>query len=358
MSISQYSLRNRSVVWFMLVFLLVGGVWAFDKMGKKEDSTFVLKSAVVTCPYPGATPLEVEQLVSEPLSRAIQSMRKIKKISSDSYYGMSRIVVELESGTPADDIPQLWDELRRKTTNALQLLPEGAGPITVDDDFSDVYGLYYALVADEGYSWEEMKEYADNAKSDILAIDGVQKVALYGEQSPIVNVVITRSVLSNFSISPQQIIAVMRQQNRVVDTGDIASDDISIKIADDGLYSSIADVENQLLTASDGRQFRLGDVARVERGYLTPPAAILRVDNRAAIGIGIATEPEEDVVRVGQQVQEHIASTRRELPLGLEIVPLYLEDEIASEANYSFLVNLLESVAIVIVLIMLAMGIL
>ena len=98
MQISQYSLQHRTVVWFVLIVSIVGGVWSFVSMGKKEDSTFVLKSAVVTCQYPGATPLEVEQLISEPISRELQSMRKVKKITSESYYGRSRIVVELESG--------------------------------------------------------------------------------------------------------------------------------------------------------------------------------------------------------------------------------------------------------------------
>ena len=108
MTITEYSLRNRSIVWFILALFLIGGVWAFVKMGKKEDSTFVLKSAVVSCEYAGATPLEVEQLISEPLARELQSMRKIKKITSQSYYGLSKIMVELESGTRSSEIPQLW----------------------------------------------------------------------------------------------------------------------------------------------------------------------------------------------------------------------------------------------------------
>lgn len=353
---SKYSLQNRSVVWFVLLLFIVGGIWSFDMMGKREDSTFVLKSAVVECPYPGATPLEVERLVSEPLSRSIQSMRCIKKISTESYYGLSRIMVELESGTPSKDIPQLWDELRRKSVNASLSLPEGAGPVVVDDDFSDVYGLYYALVADEGFSPLEIKEWADRLKTDILSLGGVQKVALFGVQNPIVNVYLSRSVLANFSISPQQIVDAMTQQNRVVDTGVVMSGDINVRILEDGVYSSVEDIENQLLMASDGRQFRLGDIAHIERGYQTPPQVIFRVDGKEAIGIGIAANDDEDVVRVGEQVRQHIEVYSADMPVGLEILPIYLEDEIARRANYSFLLNLLESVAIVIVLIMLAMG--
>src|SRR5574344_2504582 len=111
MSIPEYSIRNRSIVWFVLILFLAGGVWAFAKMGKKEDSTFVLKSAVVTCDYGGATPFDVERLISEPLSRELQSMRKVYKITSESYYGLSKIVVELDPSTRAAEIPQLWDEL-------------------------------------------------------------------------------------------------------------------------------------------------------------------------------------------------------------------------------------------------------
>ena len=188
MSIADYALRHRHVVWFVLMLFIVGGVWAFVKMGKKEDSTFVIKSAVISCEYPGATPFEVEQLITEPIGRELQSMRKVKKITSESYYGISRIVVELESGTPSVAIPQLWDELRRKVLNITPRLPAGAGPIVVNDDFGDVYGLYYGLVADEGFSWGEIRDWAQRIKRLLVPIEGVQKVELLGEQTPVINV--------------------------------------------------------------------------------------------------------------------------------------------------------------------------
>ena len=180
MMISEYSLRHRTIVYFVLALFVVGGVWSFVKMGKKEDSTFVLKTAVVTCPYAGATPYEVEQLISEPVARELQSMRKVKKVTSESYYGFSKIMVELEAGTRAAEIPQLWDELRRKAMNISSQLPTGAGPLSVNDDFSDVYGLYYGLVADEGFSWSEIRDWAQQVKREVVTIEGVQKVALQG----------------------------------------------------------------------------------------------------------------------------------------------------------------------------------
>lgn len=356
MTLAEYSLRNRSIVWFVLALFLVGGVWAFVKMGKKEDSTFVLKSAVVSCEYAGATPLEVEQLISEPLARELQSMRKVKKITSQSYYGLSKIVVELESGTRANEIPQLWDELRRKVMNMSARLPAEAGPVRVDDDFSDVYGLYYALVADEGFSWSELRDWAQRIKTEVVTIDGVQKVALRGEQTPVVNIYITRSVLANFAITPEMIVSTMTQQNAVVNSGEVVAGEMMVRVLELGVYSTIDDIANQLLIASDGKQFRLGDIARIELDYMTPPTQVMRVDGKPAIGIGISTEAEADVVSIGRSVRERLQQLENEMPLGLEIAELYPEDKIAHEANLSFMLNLLESVAIVIAVIMLAMG--
>ncbi|MBR5483164.1 MAG: efflux RND transporter permease subunit [Alistipes sp.] len=356
MSIPEYVLRNRSVVWFILALFIVGGVWAFLQMGKKEDSTFVLKSAVVTCQYDGATPYEVERLISEPLAREMQSMRNIKKVTSESYYGLSKVVVELESSTRAKEIPQLWDELRRKVMNMQPQLPAGAGPIVVNDDFGDVYGLYYGLAADEGFAWQDLRDWAQEIKRRVVTVAGVEKVVLFGEQKPVINLYITRSTLANFSITPDMIVSMMSQQNAVVNSGQIAAGELSVRVLETGAYATKDDIANQLLTAPDGRQFRLGDIARIEWDYLTPPSALMYVDGQPAIGIGISTSSQADVVAVGQQVREVLNALSQDMPVGIELVSLYPEDEIAQQANLSFMLNLAESLIIVILVIMLAMG--
>ena len=356
MSIPEYVLRNRSVVWFVLALFIVGGAWAFLHMGKKEDSTFVLKSAVVTCQYDGATPYEVERLISEPLARGMQSMRKIKKETSESYYGLSKVVVELESSTRAKEIPQLWDELRRKVMNMQSQLPAGAGPIVVNDDFGDVYGLYYGLATDEGFAWQDLRDWAQEIKRRVVTVAGVEKVVLFGEQKPVINLYITRSTLANFSITPDMIVSMMSQQNAVVNSGQIAAGELSVRILETGVYTTIDDIANQLLTASDGRQFRLGDIARIEWDYLSPPSTLMYVDGQPAIGIGISTSSQADVVAVGQQVREVLNTLSEDMPVGIELVSLYPEDEIAQQANLSFMLNLAESLIIVILVIMLAMG--
>lgn len=356
MNLTEYSLRRPRVVWFVLAVMLIGGVYAFTRLGKKEDAPFVIKSAVLMTHYDGASPEEVERLVTEPIEREIQTMRSLHKITSESYYGLSRIVVELSPATPAERMPQMWDELRRKVQNVQNQLPDGASEISVGDDFGDLYGIYYGLKGDEGIDDEELRQWAQEIKRRVVTLDGVQKVALYGEQQPVVNVYVSMARLSNFSIRPESIIAAMSGQNRVVDSGEKLAGEMQIRILETGTYRSLDDIANQLLTSSEGKQFRLGDVARIEREVVEPPTSIMRVDGQRAIGIGIATDPARDVVRSGRAVAEELRQIAVQMPLGMEIVTLYPEDEIAREANNQFIINLLESVAIVVAVIMLVMG--
>ncbi|MDY5241809.1 MAG: efflux RND transporter permease subunit, partial [Alistipes senegalensis] len=356
MNLPEYSLRNAKVIWFFLFVLLAGGALGFSTLGKKEDSVFVIKSASLVCSYPGATPPEVEELITEPIEREVQSMRLVHKITSESYYGVSKIQVELDPATPAREIPQLWDELRRKVLNVQPKLPAGASQITVADDFGDVYGIYYGLSVDGGFSWSELRDWAQRLKTSLVTIDGVQKVTLYGEQTPVVNVYVSLAALANFSIRPETIVSTIGQQNSIVDSGEKQAGKLCIQILEDGTYKTLDDLADQLLFATSGKQYRLGDIARVERGYAEPPQTMMRVDGRRAVGIGISTEAGVDVVKAGAKIDGVLASLTRQMPVGMELTVLYPENRIAREANSTFILNLAESVAIVILIIMLVMG--
>ena len=356
MNLPEYSLRNAKVIWFFLFVLLAGGALGFSTLGKKEESVFVIKSASLVCSYPGATPPEVEELITEPIEREVESMRLVHKITSESYYGVSKIQVELDPATPAREIPQLWDELRRKVLNVQPKLPAGASQITVADDFGDVYGIYYGLSVDGGFSWSELRDWAQRLKTALVTIDGVQKVTLYGEQTPVVNVYVSLAALANFSIRPETIVSTIGQQNSIVDSGEKQAGKLRIQILEDGTYKTLDDLADQLLFATSGKQYRLGDIARVERGYAEPPQTMMRVDGRRAVGIGISTEAGVDVVKAGAKIDGVLASLTRQMPVGMELTVLYPENRIAREANSTFILNLAESVAIVILIIMLVMG--
>ena len=356
MSLPEYSLKNRKVVWFFLFILLAGGALGFVTLGKKEDSVFVIKSASLVCSYPGATPLEVEQLVTEPIEREVQSMRLVHKITSESYYGLSKILVELDPATRASEIPQLWDELRRKVLNIQPRLPAGASPVTVADDFGDVYGIYYGLSVDGGFTWAELRDWAQRIKTALVTVDGVQKVSLFGEQTPVVNVYVNLAALANFAIRPETIVATIGQQNTIVNSGEKQAGALQIQILEAGTYKGLDDISNQMLTAASGKQYRLGDIARVERGYADPPQTLMRVDGRRAVGIGISTEAQVDVVKTGEKIIRVLDGLTRQMPVGMDLTVLYPENCIAQQANATFVLNLAESVAIVILIIMLVMG--
>ena len=353
MSLPEYSLKNRKVVWFFLFILLAGGALGFVTLGKKEDSVFVIKSASLVCSYPGATPLEVEQLVTEPIEREVQSMRLVHKITSESYYGLSKILVELDPATRASEIPQLWDELRRKVLNIQPRLPAGASPVTVADDFG---GIYYGLSVDGGFTWAELRDWAQRIKTALVTVDGVQKVSLFGEQTPVVNVYVNLAALANFAIRPETIVATIGQQNTIVNSGEKQAGALQIQILEAGTYKGLDDISNQMLTAASGKQYRLGDIARVERGYADPPQTLMRVDGRRAVGIGISTEAQVDVVKTGEKIIRVLDGLTRQMPVGMDLTVLYPENRIAQQANATFVLNLAESVAIVILIIMLVMG--
>lgn len=355
MNLANYSLNNTKIIYFFLAVLLIGGIAAFGKLGKKEDAPFVIKTAVIMTRYPGADPAEVERLITEPISREIQSMSGVYKIESESMYGLSKITFELQPSLAASSIPQKWDELRRKVLNIQPQLPSGASVPSVSDDFGDVFGIYYGLTADDGYSYEELRDWAERIKTHVVTADGVMKVALFGEQTEVINIFIPTSKLVGMGITPDQLSQLLRSQNQLINAGEIQADEQRLRILADGTYTSVEDIRNQVITTRSG-QVALGDIAVVEKGYLNPPATLMHVNGKRAIGIGISTDPQRDVVQTGENVKRKLNELLPLMPLGLELQSLYLENEIAREANNGFIINLIESVAIVIVIIMLVMG--
>ena len=356
MNLPVYSLENKKIIYFLLAIMLIGGIDSFFKLPKKEDSPFVIKQAVLVTQYPGATPQEVEKLITEPIEREIQSMSDVFQIKSESYFGMSKISIELQPTLAPDYMPVKWDELRRKVANIQPRLPSGASAINVSDDFGDVFGIYYALTADEGFTYDDMRDWAQKIKTELTPIQGVQKVYLFAEQTQVVNVRISVPKLANLGIDPNSIQQVLQTQNLLVNTGEIMTGTYQLRVRAEGTYKSIEDIRDQLIVTKGGGEVRLGDIATIERGYMDPPSNLMRVDGKRAIGIGVATGAKDDVVAVGDAVAEHLKEMEQLFPIGMELKTIYPENQIANEANNGFILNLIESLLIVIVIIFLVMG--
>ena len=356
MNIPKYSLENQKIIYFFLAVMLIGGIYSFFKLPKKEDSPFVIKTAVLVTQYPGATPQEVEKLVTEPIEREIQAMSDVFQIKSESYFGMSKITIELQPTLAPDYMPVKWDELRRKVANIQPRLPSGASAISVNDDFGDVFGIYYALTADEGYTYDELRDWVQKIKTELSPVPGVQKVYLFGEQTQVVNVKISVPKLANLGIDPNAIQQVMQTQNLLVNTGDINTGNYQLRLRTEGTYKDIQDIRDQLIVTKSGGEVRLGDIATVERGYMDPPSNLMRVDGKRSIGIGVATGAKDDVVAVGNVVADHLKEMEQLFPIGMDLKAIYPENKIAQEANNGFILSLIESLLIVIVIIFIVMG--
>ena len=283
-------------------------------------------------------------------------MSDVFQIKSESYFGMSKITIELQPTLSPDYMPVKWDELRRKVANIQPRLPSGASSISVNDDFGDVFGIYYALTADEGYTYDELRDWAQKIKTELSPVPGVQKVYLFGEQTQVVNVKISVPKLANLGIDPNAIQQVMQTQNLLVNTGDINTGNYQLRLRTEGTYKDIQDIRDQLIVTKSGGEVRLGDIATVERGYMDPPSNLMRVDGKRAIGIGVATGAKDDVVAVGNVVADHLKEMEQLFPIGMDLKAIYPENKIAQEANNGFILNLIESLLIVIVIIFIVMG--
>ena len=295
-------------------------------------------------------------LVSTPATDNASKRLDVFQIKSESYFGMSKISIELQPTLSPDYMPVKWDELRRKVANIQPRLPSGASSISVSDDFGDVFGIYYALTADEGYTYDDLRNWAQKIKTELSPVPGVQKVYLFGEQTQVVNVKISIPKLANLGIDPNAIQQVMQTQNLLVNTGDINTGNYQLRLRAEGTYKDIQDIRDQLIVTKSGGEVRLGDIATVERGYMDPPSNLMRVDGKRAIGIGVATGSKDDVVAVGNAVADHLAEMEQLFPVGMDLKTIYPENKIADEANNGFILNLIESLLIVIVIIFIVMG--
>lgn len=356
MNPANFAIQRKTTILILTLVLLIGGTASFFKLGRLEDPEYTIKMAVVTTAYPGASPQEVEEEVTERLETEIQRLAQLKEVSSRSMRGLSIITVEIQDHYLADDLPQIWDELRRKVSAAQVYLPPGAGPPMVNDDYGDVYGIFFALTG-EGYSPAEMKEYADLLKKELLLVPDVAKVELYGVRREAIHIEISSRRMSQLGISPSQIQGALLSKNLVADAGRVRVDDEYISLDPRGDVHSVEDIASMLIgdTASGGL-IRLRDLAEVRRGYIDPPDHLLRIDGQPAVGLGVSIVTGGNVIRLGRSIKKRLAELETVTPLGVEMHTIAFQPDLVAGAVDGFLVNLAQAVVIVILVLMVFMG--
>jgi multidrug efflux pump subunit AcrB len=371
MNLPALALRNRAVTYFTAVLLFIGGVVSFLGLGQLEDPEFTIKNALITTTYPGASPAEVEQEITDRIELAIQEMQEIDYIESFSKAGLSMIRIEVKPEYWADRLPQVWDVLRRKIRNVEADLPPGAGRPQVNDDFGDVFGFQLAVVGD-GFSYAELESYAKRLKKELSLVEGIARVDLWGAQRKVIYLDVAETQLTELGLSPENIAATLQLQNAVVDAGGVDLLNRRLRIAPTGAFASPEDIgdltiqsnplERAQALAVTGRPesaselIRIRDIGTVRPGYADPPFQLMRFGGERAIGLSIANESGVNIVDVGKALEARLAQLGGELPIGIEVHKVHWQSDVVSEAVNGFLVNFVEALVIVIVIIALFMG--
>ncbi len=357
MNISSWAFDNKKLIHFLIAVLIVGGLFAAYDMSKFEDPEIKVKQALVITAFPGASASQVELQVTDPLEKEIRKMPDIFHVESYSFNDVSFIQVELRSTVPEGEIEQHWDQLRRKVNNAAANLPNGCYTPQVKDDFSSVNGMFLAMSGD-GMGDTELGRWAEMTKRELLAIEGVDCIDIYGERKECINVELKQAVMASLGVKPAEVLATLRGQNATTYSGYFDHGNHRIRISTEGKLEDVQSIRDMLLQGHEGDQLRIKDIATVEKGYEEPSRSELFYDGERSIGILIAATSNSDVVKVGKAVQKKIDELQKtRYPAGIQVNKVFFQPEKVSEALGTFFINLVESVAIVIVILMFAMGV-
>ncbi|WP_299007191.1 efflux RND transporter permease subunit [uncultured Shewanella sp.] len=356
MNIGKYSVNNKVISWLLILILLVGGMLAFNKMGRLEDPEFTIKLAKVITLYPGATAQEVQDEVTYYIEDAIQKLPQVKWIKmSVSRPGLSDITIEFKDKFRQKDFPNIFDELRRKIADVTPSLPAGAHAPTVIDDFGDVYGVY-GILTGAGYSWRDLFDTADNVKKHMVQVPGVRKIVIDGEQKEVVYVTISRSHLAELGISLQHIASILASQNEVIDAGSIRVGNDYLRISPTGTFQSVQSIGDVLISAKNKKLLYLKDIANITRSYNDVPNKLYYVNGEPGLAIGVSMLPGENVVEVGKRLSQRFAELQSIIPIGMSFKLIYNQPQEVDKSVSGFIVSVGQAVAIVIVVLLLFMG--
>lgn len=354
-TLAKFFLKNRALSWLLLALILLGGVVAYVGMGKLEDAPFTIKQAVVTTTYPGASPLEVQQQVTDVLEEAIQSLGELYYLKTENRAGLSKITVYVKKEIRADAMQQLWDKLRRKVGDAQGKLPAGAGTSVVNDDFGDVLGVFYGL-SSAVHTYRELEEQAERLKNELLAVPDVARVELYGVQNRTIEVEADPSLLAASGLTMADIAAAFDRQNRIVDAGAVETAHNRLRIDAAGSFTTLQELENLTVTSRDDSYFRLGELAAVSESYVRPARSRMEMDGLPTIGIAISTVADGNVVDMAERVAARLSQLEQDMPEGYCLRTVYDQGHESSVANDGFVLNLIISVVTVIAVLLFFIG--
>lgn len=379
MTLAELAIERRAVTYFCVLLLVVGGTASFFRLGWLEDPEFTVKTAAIITPYPGASAEEVELEVTDLIETKLQEMVEIDNIYSYSHPGLSVIKVDILPHYWSEVLPQVWDVMRKKIRDVEPKLPPGAGPPVINDDFGFVFGFLLGITG-EGFSYAELEAHAKELRKELSVVPGVARVDLWGVQQQRIYVDVSQAQLSQLGIIRESLAHTLTFQNKVVDGGSVDVQDRRYRIAPSGEFESPEDIGDLIFrgdsglavgrTADEalsadtaqvpgttGEIVRLRDFATVRRGYVDPPTQRMRLDGRPAIALAAAARAGTNVVEVGRALDVRIDEVLARFPIGIEVERISWQSDLVRQSIQDFMINLLESVAIVLAVLAATMGI-
>ena len=331
MKLTEFFVKRPTLFWSLMIGILIAGVLSFLQMPKLEDPAVSVKQAMVIVPYPGASAHEVELKVAQTLEEELRALPNVKKIKSECQNGMATFTVEFQMTVLQKDLEQHFDLLRRKVNDSHSKLPQGCYDPIVVDDMMDVYGIFYAFKGD-GYSYPELYKYAKLIRRELLGVKGVKRILISGNRDEVINITLSKEKIARNGIIPTQIMMSLQNAGKTVNAG------------------------NYLNGNPQGKQIRLEDIAKIERTYSEPQRNGFFVDGKPALAICLTLEENAIVPDVGKAVDKRLAEIMQQIPVGMETEKIFFQPDKVNEAISSFMVNLVESVLIVILVLVFTMG--
>lgn len=354
LNLSEWSLNHRSMVAYLIVVLILGGVMSYFKLGRAEDPDFTFKVMVIRTLWPGATAREVEQQITERIEKRLQDVPWADVVRSNSKAGESLVFITLKDATPKKEVPDAWYQVRKKIGDVRQNFPAGIQGPFFNDEFGDTFTNIYALTGD-GFDIGQLRREAERIARELRRVPDVKKIELIGVQDERINVEISQRKLATLGMDPHQIFDVLQRQNAMTSAGFFETNSDRVRLRVSGEFDSLASVR-EIGVQSGGRIFRLGDIATVTRGFIEPAQPGMRVQGLPAIGIAIAMNKGGDVIALGQRLRKEVERLQAELPVGMETHVIADQPEVVRQSIGLFMSSLSEALVIVLAVSFLSLG--
>jgi multidrug efflux pump subunit AcrB len=353
-NLTEWALKHKQFIYFFIVLFFISGIFSYIDLGRAEDPDFVIKEMVVAVPWPGATARQVEEQVTDKVEKKLQNLSGLDHLKSYSTPGLTVIYVNLKDTVPKKEIRNKWLEVRNMVNDIRNTFPAGVQAPIFHDHFDEVYGIMYALTG-HSYSYETMREKAEKIRRIMLGVPSVKKVKLVGVQTEKIYIEIKNSKLAQLGISPQLIIATIKAQNAMVPSGMLqtSSDNVYLRVT--GMFQDLEDIRN-LPIAANGREFRLGDIAKVNRGYSDPSDPQFYYNGKPAIGIAVAMNSGGNILTLGKNMEATVKQIQQELPAGLELHQTVNQPKVVEAAINEFVQALVEAIGIVLIVSFISLG--